>query len=733
MATTAMVTAGAQGASAQYFERIATYPVYMNLPEGADPGTETVAEIVTASADGMTLAYTDAETGAIGMVDISDPSAPVGLGMVSLDGEPTSATIVGGMVLAAVNTSESYTEPSGHLSVIDMATQRVTASCDLGGQPDSVAASPDGAFLAVAIENERDEDLDDGVIPQLPAGGLALFDLGEDGVPTNCDAVRMVDLSGLAGVAGTDPESEFVDINTDNLVVVTLQENNHLIFVDAVSGEVTGHFSAGAVDLEAIDTVEEGVIAGTGSLVGVVREPDAVAWLDDAHIVTANEGDYEGGSRGFTIFDKEGSVVYDSASLMEHLGMSHGHYPEHRAENKGVEPEGVDVGIYGSETHVFVNSERGNFVAVFTVDGDQVTYKQFLPTSVGPEGLLAIPERDLFVVATEVDSVDDKLRATLVVYSRTADRPFYPHIMSENAGGPAPIGWGALSGLAADPDDAQTLYAVSDSAYSVSTVYTIDVSGDPARITSAMPLMKDGEPANYDLEGIAPASGGGFWIVSEGNPEKDNPQQQKSTLLKVAADGAVEEEIFLPDAVYDQAERFGFEGVAAEGEGDAEKVLVVFQRAWKDDPKNHAKIGIYSPASGEWGFVHYPLEEPRSPRGGWVGLSEIVALGDDRYALIERDNQTGVDGVLKTLTVISLAGVTPGASGGELPVVEKSASIDIVDDMNATNGWIGDKPEGLTVAIDGRVYLVTDNDGVDDASGETQFFRLGMAQELFAE
>jgi hypothetical protein len=37
--------------------------------------------------------------------------------------------------------------------------------CDLGGQPDSVAASPDGRYLAVAIENERDEDLDDGVIP----------------------------------------------------------------------------------------------------------------------------------------------------------------------------------------------------------------------------------------------------------------------------------------------------------------------------------------------------------------------------------------------------------------------------------------------------------------------------------------------------------------------------------------------------------------------------------------
>jgi hypothetical protein len=36
-----------------------------------------------------------------------------------------------------------------------------------------------------------------------------------------------------------------------------------------------------------------------------------------------------------------------------------------------------------------------------------------------------------------------------------------------------------------------------------------------------------------------------------------------------------------------------------------------------------------------------------------------------------------------------------------------------------------DKPEGLTIGADGEAYAVTDNDGVDDATGETQLFRLG--------
>ena len=51
--------------------------------------------------------------------------------------------------------------------------------------------------------------------------------------------------------------------------------------------------------------------------------------------------------------------------------------------------------------------------------------------------------------------------------------------------------------------------------------------------------------------------------------------------------------------------------------------------------------------------------------------------------------------------------------------------------MNAAHGWISDKVEGLAVTLDGTVYAVIDNDGVDDAPGETQFLNLGTAADLF--
>ncbi len=48
-----------------------------------------------------------------------------------------------------------------------------------------------------------------------------------------------------------------------------------------------------------------------------------------------------------------------------------------------------------------------------------------------------------------------------------------------------------------------------------------------------------------------------------------------------------------------------------------------------------------------------------------------------------------------------------------------------------TKGWITDKPEGVAVTGDGRTFVVTDNDAVEDWSGETSFLRLGHYWRLF--
>lgn len=694
------------------FNRVATFPVLANLPADRDAAGQTAAEIIAASQDGMTLIYTDSPQEALGFIDITDPRSPIAAGFLELPGEPTSVAVSGNIALVAVNESEDYVNVAGDLIAVDIDSQRVVATCALGGQPDSIATGEN--FVVIAIENERDEDLNDGVIPQAPAGSVAFIDL-QDGVP-NCDSLRIVEMTGLADVAASDPEPEFVAVNGQT-VVVTLQENNHLAIVDAVSGEITASFSAGSVDLSMIDTEEEGVISATSSLEGLVREPDAVKWLNETHFVTANEGDYEGGSRGFTIFNVDGTVVYDSGNELEHLAMRLGHYPEARSANKGAEPEGIEIATYGDHTLIFVGLERAGLIAVYdATDPAEPTYLQALPAGIGPEGLLAIPNRGLFVIANETDLRENNgPGSSVMIYAREEGPATYPTVQSGDDGG-APIPFAALSGLAAHPNAASTLFAVSDSFLSEAAIYRLDASSMPAVITERLVVTMDGAPVeNLDLEGVAVAADGGFWLASEGHPERDRPNQ----IIRTSATGEVQEMIALPAELIQGWVRFGLEGITTEGP----MVWVAQQRTWGDDDPGLVKLMGYNTVSAEWSAVSYQLDETVN---GWVGLSEITALGNGRFLIVERDNQIGANAAIKRLYLIDMTGLEFGMSAMDAPIVEKVLVRDLLLDLAGANGYVLDKIEGFTIAADGTAYIMTDNDGVDDHSGETQFINLGQ-------
>ncbi|MGH8907251.1 MAG: esterase-like activity of phytase family protein [Egibacteraceae bacterium] len=717
------------------FVRVAHFPVFSN----SDVGEATVAEIVDVSEDGGTLVYTDAELGAVGFVDITDPEAPRPGGIVRVDGEPTSVSVTGRFALVAVNTSPSFVEPSGHLAVLDVASRTVVGRLDLAGQPDSVKASPDGRYAAVAVENERDEELGDGELPQLPAGLLQIVDLA--GEPASW-SLRDVDLTGLAEYAAEDPEPEFVDVNERNLAVVSLQENSHLAVVDLRSGRVTSDFPAGEVTLEGVDATADGVIALTDTIT-VPREPDGVAWLPGDLIATANEGDLFGGSRGFTIFEADGRVQFDTGTAFEELAVAHGHYPEGRSDAKGSEPEGIAFGRYGDADYLFVGSERGSFVAVYGLAGaEPPRFEQVLPAGLGPEGVLPIPERDLLVVTAEVDDPPSGIRAVISIYQRQPGPAAYPDIISAEDEHGVPIGWGAMSGLAGDPADPGTVYAVWDSFFAQSRIFTIDVGRDPAVITRFVALS--GGSGDYDPEGLAVAPDGTFWLASEGDEAGARP----NLLARVGADGAVLEEVGLPDDVLAcraaSTNRAtlgaGFEGLTIGLDG---RLYVAQQRGWDyttpecedlDDDAGglnargeplRSRIWVYDPATAAWDSIAYELA-PLPALAGWVGLSEITALPDGTFAVLERDNLTGAFSEFKSLVRVDLTG-----DGGQVVTAGEKTARDVLPDLRATNGWIHDKPEGFAVAADGSTYLITDNDGVDDSSGETQLPRLGDWQDLW--
>lgn len=383
-----------------------------------------VAEILTATPDGRTVVHTDAGAGEIGFVDVSRPDALRELGTVELEGEPTSVAVTpdGKYALAAVDTTDGdFANPSGYLAVVSVDGRGLVRTLDLGGQPDSIALSPDGTSAAVAVENQRDEDLEvDGAaggLPQLPAGFLADVDL--TGAPSQW-SVSAVDLTGLPGAQfAQDPEPEFVDVDENGLAAVTLQENNAVALVDLGTGTVVGSFSAGSVQRDDADTSDDGVVAFDDELVAP-REPDGVQWTADGNLVTANEGDLAGnpaGGRGWTVFSPTGDVVWESGSSAERALADAGRYPDGRSDAKGAEFEGAEVatfGWFGARTpYAFIGSERGDAVLVHDLSDEAAPeLRQVLPTGEAPEGVLAVPQRNLLLTSNE-DS------GTISVFRRT--------------------------------------------------------------------------------------------------------------------------------------------------------------------------------------------------------------------------------------------------------------------------------------------------------------------------
>jgi hypothetical protein len=697
------------------FNRIASFATPDNMATGEDRARETSAEIISAADDGMTLVYTDSPLGVIGLIDITDPAAPAPLGTIDMGGEPTTAVFIGGQIYAGVNTSESFVSPSGKLVTVDAATRAITAECDIGGQPDAVAKAPDGSFLAIAVENERDEDVNDAAIPQMPAGYVVKLTV-TDGV-VDCAGQTRIDLTGLAAVAAEDPEPEYLDVNAAGEIVVTLQENNHIVVIGA-DGAISSHFNAGDVAVSGIDTARNGRLDFTGAKDALPREPDAIAWIDADHFATANEGDWLGGTRTWSIFRRDGTVVWDSGASLERAIAEIGHYPEHRSHTKGAELESVRFDSFGGVPMAFVTSERGSIVAVYDLtDPANPVLRQLLPSGVSPEGIATIPARNLLVTANEVDLRTDGLApAHVMIYQLATGAPAYPMLTS--AGSDPLIGWGALSGLTAGTEPGQ-LFAVSDSVYSaMPRIYTIDATRSPARITAATDITRGGDAAQkLDLEGIAPDGQGGFWLASEGRSDRLIPH----AIYHVDASGAIKQEIALPEALLAHETRFGFEGITVIGDW----LWMAVQREWKDDPKGMVKLVGYNTADETWGAVHYPLDAPTT--GAWMGLSEITAHGDWVY-IVERDNQIAGAAATKKLYRIPVSALTPAEIGGALPVVTKELVRDLLPDLGLTKGYAVDKIEGFAIDAAGTGWLVTDNDGVDDSSGETLFWSIGTVQ-----
>lgn len=131
------------------------------------------------------------------------------------------------------------------------------------------------------------------------------------------------------------------------------------------------------------------------------------------------DGDYDElynyGARSFTIWTGSGQMVYDSGNdiAMRTLNLTPDVFngDDARSDDKGAEPEAVEVLKVGEKYILFVGLERNNQVMIYDITNPYApVFMNILSNAgdIGPEGVLAIPAeyspsgKDVLVVSNEV-------------------------------------------------------------------------------------------------------------------------------------------------------------------------------------------------------------------------------------------------------------------------------------------------------------------------------------------
>lgn len=529
-------------------------------------------EIVDVTPDETKLVATQGNQ--VGVWDLATATAPVLRGLapaVTTDVfNVASVAVVNNryaLAAAQVDNLASGGAERDQVWVIDMqpATPVVVHRIEIADWPDSIAVSPDKQFAAVAVENECEG------LPRWPSGAAAPAEwtgapnnlpAGEwsptktpcwnlSGGPTTTGSIAVLDISHADPtqwtvarsvavpadadlVDNTDVQPEFIDINSSNKAAVTMQENNGVGILDLATGTWDDIWSTGSPSF-LTDLTDNGQLAFTASLVSTPREPDAVKWIaGGTRLITANEGEAAnadnvdeipavGGARGYTTWTPAGIPLADVNASYERTLADFGLVSDDRSDNRGPEPEGLDVATVDGTEYAFVNNERSRSVSM--IDVSNVLNPRFIglaPTGEEPEGVTVLPSRKFVVTANE-ESGDFTIAKLLDREAMTATRPLL---------------WGndtaffGATGLGTDADG--TVLFTSQQKPNAINRATV---GGAGYAPFTQPIQVDTALAGGDVQDVAPAPGGGYWIVASG---VSSGVHSGADLFKISATGAVQ-------------------------------------------------------------------------------------------------------------------------------------------------------------------------------------------------
>lgn len=368
-----------------------------------------------------------------------------------------NSVAVSGSTLAAAVDNDDPQAP-GAVFLFDTGNfAAAPAQINVGAIPDMVTFTPDGSKILVANEGEPNSDYTND-----PEGSISVIDVATRTVQTadftafDANALRDegVRIFGPGATAAQDLEPEYIAIAADGQTAyAALQENNALAIIDlsgaapVVTDIVPFGFKDHSLPGNGLDPSDRdgGInIITTDRLLGMYL-PDGMVALESTTgtlLITANEGDareydaleeetrlgdpapldrinvtntvgitnpepgkaYSFGGRSFSIWDASGNLVYDSGDMLEQIIATQfpALWADGRADNKGPEPEAVEIGVIGDQTILFVALERFGGVMAFNLTGfslDNVFDPAFLGIIQNEDGLIERPEGLEFISA----------------------------------------------------------------------------------------------------------------------------------------------------------------------------------------------------------------------------------------------------------------------------------------------------------------------------------------------
>jgi hypothetical protein len=275
---------------------------------------------------------------------------------------------------------------------------------------------------------------------------------------------------------------------------------------------------------------------------------------------------------------------------------------------------------------------------------------------------------------------------------------------------PAPVedSGGMGSGLAWDPASGE-FWTVSDrhpehpewGIY----IFRLRIAENKVEIAASIRITKDRRKLtgnDYDLEGIAITPDGKLWLCDESGPY----------LIRVNRQGEVLEEVLVRDLTEREDNR-GFEGVAVDPTGTT--IYAILQNGMKSEKdKLNTIIAAYEISTRTCKFYRYRLEAPEAyefPKGlqppPRTGAHDIWALDKNFLLVLERDNQSGENALIKRIFKIQLP------SEPDPTPVPKTMVLDL-----KKHGYLHEAPEGLAIRGSNFIYVINDNDRRSDIPTE---------------